>query len=84
VSLAALRSDDMPIHPEAPHHPPYRTRPRLEGHCLVRSVVHVSRIRECKVLDVKFVLLANNVAIGAATKLSNIMNAEVALAVTNI
>ena len=40
--------------------------------------VEVGRVRQCPVLDVKFVVLANNVCIGAAT--SSIINAEIAIA----
>jgi aspartate-semialdehyde dehydrogenase len=72
----------IPKHPIILHTAPDRPQPRLDRDYLDGSVVHVGRIRECKVLDVKFVLLANNVAIGAAT--SSIMNAEVALAVGSI
>ena len=37
----------------------------------------VGRVRQCAVLDIKFVVLANNVSIGAAT--SSIISAEFAV-----
>jgi aspartate-semialdehyde dehydrogenase len=39
--------------------------------------VNVGRVRQCPVLDIKFVVLADNVSIGAAT--SSIINAEFAV-----
>ncbi|KAF9516827.1 hypothetical protein BS47DRAFT_1291747 [Hydnum rufescens UP504] len=55
-----------------------RPQPRLDRDFQNGAGVNVGRIRECPVLDVKFVVLSNNVAIGAAT--SSIMNAEIAIA----
>ena len=55
-----------------------RPQPRLDRDFQDGAGVNVGRIRECPVLDIKFVVLLNNVAIGAAT--SSIMNAEIAIA----
>jgi aspartate-semialdehyde dehydrogenase len=60
------------------HDEPDRPQPRLDRYYQDGSGVNVGRVRECGVLDIKFVVLANNVSIGAAT--SSIMNAEVAVA----
>lgn len=54
-----------------------RPQPRLDRDYQDGAGVSVGRVRQCPVLDIKFVLLANNVAIGAAT--SSIINAEVAV-----
>jgi aspartate-semialdehyde dehydrogenase len=67
----------IPAHPIIFHAAEDRPQPRLDRDYLDGSVVHVGRIRTCNVLDVKFVLLGNNVALGAAT--SSIMNAEIAI-----
>ncbi|PWN52553.1 aspartate-semialdehyde dehydrogenase [Violaceomyces palustris] len=55
-----------------------RPQPRLDREWQNGAGVNVGRIRECPVLDIKFVVLVNNVMLGAAT--SSVMNAEVALA----
>jgi aspartate-semialdehyde dehydrogenase len=55
-----------------------RPQPRLDRYFQNGAGVNVGRVRECGVLDIKFVVLSNNVSIGAAT--SSIMNAEIALA----
>jgi len=55
-----------------------RPQPRLDRDHQNGAGVSVGRVRQCRVLDIKFVLVANNVAIGAAT--SSIINAEIALA----
>lgn len=55
-----------------------RPQPRLDRDHQNGSGVNVGRVRPCPVLDIKFVVLSNNVMIGAAT--SSVMNAEVALA----
>ena len=39
--------------------------------------MNVGRVRKCPILDIKFVVLSNNVNIGAAT--SSIINAEYAV-----
>ena len=69
--------------PSAPPHAIYvheeadRPQPRLDRDYQRGAGVSVGRVRQCRVLDVKFVVLANNVCIGAAT--SSIINAEFAL-----
>ncbi|SCV72174.1 BQ2448_4868 [Microbotryum intermedium] len=60
------------------HEEPDRPQPRLDRYFQNGSGVNVGRIRPCPVLDVKFVVLVNNVSIGAAT--SSIINAEYAVA----
>lgn len=52
-----------------------RPQPRLDRYAQDGACVHVGRVRQCPVLDVKFVVLANNVSLGAAS--GSIMNAEV-------
>ncbi|KAI0046645.1 aspartate-semialdehyde dehydrogenase [Auriscalpium vulgare] len=70
--------------PSAPRHAIYvheeddRPQPRLDRNYQQGAGVSVGRVRQCRVLDVKFVVLVNNVNIGAAT--SSIINAEVAIA----
>lgn len=54
-----------------------RPQPRLDRDFQGGAGVSVGRVRECRVLDVKFVVMGNNVAIGAAT--SSVINAEVAV-----
>ncbi|EJD52435.1 aspartate-semialdehyde dehydrogenase [Auricularia subglabra TFB-10046 SS5] len=54
-----------------------RPQPRLDRDSQRGAGVSVGRIRPCPVLDLKFVLLVNNVCLGAAT--SSIINAEVAV-----
>ena len=54
-----------------------RPQPRLDRDFQKGAGVNVGRIRQCPVLDIKFVVLSNNVAIGAAT--SSIINAEYAV-----
>ena len=54
-----------------------RPQPRLDRYFQNGAGVNVGRVRECGVLDIKFVVLSNNVSIGAAT--SSIMNAELAM-----
>ncbi|EJU06664.1 aspartate-semialdehyde dehydrogenase [Dacryopinax primogenitus] len=53
-----------------------RPQPRLDRDDQEGAGVNVGRVRRCGVLDIKFVVLSNNVGIGAAT--SSITNAEVA------
>ncbi|KAF8668252.1 aspartate-semialdehyde dehydrogenase [Rhizoctonia solani] len=60
------------------HDEPDRPQPRLDRDFQRGAGVNVGRIRKCPVLDIKFVVLANNVCIGAAT--SSIINAEYAVA----
>jgi aspartate-semialdehyde dehydrogenase len=59
------------------HEEPDRPQPRLDRDFQKGAGVNVGRIRTCPVLDIKFVVLLNNVAIGAAT--SSIINAEYAV-----
>ncbi|EIN11030.1 aspartate-semialdehyde dehydrogenase [Punctularia strigosozonata HHB-11173 SS5] len=59
------------------HEEPDRPQPRLDRDYQQGSSVMVGRVRQCRVLDIKFVVLANNVCIGAAT--SSIINAELAI-----
>lgn len=60
------------------HDEPDRPQPRLDRDFQRGAGVNVGRVRKCPVLDIKFVVLANNVCIGAAT--SSIINAEYAVA----
>lgn len=83
-ALAAYTSDAYALGcPSAPrqtifvHEESDRPQPRLDRDYQAGSGVSVGRVRQCPVLDIKFVVLANNVAIGAAT--SSIMNAELAI-----
>ncbi|KAG6899990.1 hypothetical protein C0993_004609 [Termitomyces sp. T159_Od127] len=59
------------------HEEPDRPQPRLDRYFQDGAGVSVGRIRQCPVLDIKFVCLSNNVSIGAAT--SSIINAELAV-----
>jgi len=69
--------------PSAPRHAIFvheeldRPQPRLDRYYQNGAGVSVGRVRQCPVLDIKFVVLANNVSIGAAT--SSIINAELAV-----
>jgi len=69
--------------PSAPEHAIFvhdeqdRPQPRLDRYFQDGAGVNVGRVRSCGVLDLKFVVLSNNVSIGAAT--SSIMNAELAM-----
>lgn len=54
-----------------------RPQPRLDRDWQNGAGVNVGRVRKCPVFDIKFVVLSNNVMIGAAT--SSVMNAEIAL-----
>ncbi|KAE8212496.1 hypothetical protein CF319_g10 [Tilletia indica] len=60
------------------HDAPDRPQPRLDRENQNGAGVDVGRVRACPLLDIKFVVLSNNVMIGAAT--SSVMNAEIALA----
>jgi len=70
--------------PSAPSKPIYvheevdRPQPRLDRDYNAGAGVNVGRLRRCNVLDIKFVVLVNNVNLGAAT--SSIINAELAVA----
>lgn len=83
-ALAAYTSDAYALGcPSAPRHTIFvheeadRPQPRLDRDYQMGAGVSVGRVRQCRVLDIKFVVLANNVAIGAAT--SSILNAELAV-----
>ena len=83
-ALAAYTSDAYALGcPSAPRHTVYvheepdRPQPRLDRDFQLGAGVCVGRVRQCRVLDIKFVVMANNVAIGAAT--SSIINAEFAV-----
>jgi len=73
-----LRIASAPKHAIYVHEEADRPQPRLDRDYQDGKGVNVGRVRQCAVLDVKFVVLVNNVALGAAT--SSIMNAEIALA----
>jgi aspartate-semialdehyde dehydrogenase len=83
-ALAAYQPDVQSIGcPSAPRHAIFvheeqdRPQPRLDRYFQDGAGVSVGRVRQCRVLDIKFVVLANNVSIGAAT--SSIINAELAI-----
>ena len=59
------------------HEEPDRPQPRLDRMFQQGAGVSVGRVRQCPVLDIKFIVLSNNVNIGAAT--SSIINAEMAI-----
>ena len=73
----ALGCPSAPRHAIVVHEEPDRPQPRLDRYFQNGAGVSVGRVRQCAVLDIKFVLLANNVSIGAAT--SSIINAEFAV-----
>ncbi|KAL5529913.1 HOM2 [Sanghuangporus sanghuang] len=73
-----LGCPSAPRTPIVLHDAPDRPQPRLDRDYEKGSGVAVGRVRQCPVLDIKFVVLANNVCIGAAT--SSIMNAELSIA----
>ncbi|KAF8914440.1 aspartate-semialdehyde dehydrogenase [Gymnopilus junonius] len=73
----ALGCPSAPRHTIVVHEEPDRPQPRLDRYYQDGAGVNVGRVRQCPVLDIKFVVLANNVSIGAAT--SSIINAEFAV-----
>ena len=73
----ALGCPSAPRHAIVVHEEPDRPQPRLDRYYQDGAGVSVGRVRQCQVLDIKFVVLANNVSIGAAT--SSIINAEYAV-----
>ncbi|KAA1114901.1 hypothetical protein PGT21_026833 [Puccinia graminis f. sp. tritici] len=84
-ALRAYRSEPQTFNcPSAPTHSIFvhdeedRPQPRLDRYFQDGAGVSVGRVRKCQVLDIKFIVLSNNVSIGAAT--SSIMNAELAVA----
>lgn len=72
-----LGCPSAPPHIITVHEEQDRPQPRLDRYYQDGAGVSVGRVRECKVLDIKFVVLSNNVSIGAAT--SSIINAELAV-----
>ena len=83
-ALAAYTTDaqtlgcpSAPCHTILVHEEPDRPQPRLDRYFQDGAGVNVGRVRQCPVLDIKFVVLSNNVSIGAAT--SSIINAELAV-----
>ncbi|EAU82596.1 aspartate-semialdehyde dehydrogenase [Coprinopsis cinerea okayama7 len=72
-----LGAPSAPVHTISVHEEPDRPQPRLDRYFQEGAGVSVGRVRQCQVLDIKFVVLANNVSIGAAT--SSIINAELAV-----
>jgi aspartate-semialdehyde dehydrogenase len=75
--VKALGCPSAPRHTIEVHEESDRPQPRLDRYYQDGAGVSVGRVRQCPVLDIKFVLLANNVSIGAAT--SSIINAEMAV-----
>ncbi|PFH48997.1 hypothetical protein AMATHDRAFT_148648 [Amanita thiersii Skay4041] len=73
----AMGCPSAPRHAIIVHEQPDRPQPRLDRYFQNGSGVSVGRVRQCQVLDIKFVVLSNNVSIGAAT--SSIINAEIAV-----
>jgi len=72
-----LGCPSAPRHIISVHEEPDRPQPRLDRYYQDGAGVSVGRIRQCQVLDIKFVVLSNNVSIGAAT--SSLINAELAV-----
>jgi aspartate-semialdehyde dehydrogenase len=72
-----LGCPSAPRHTITVHEEADRPQPRLDRYFQDGAGVSVGRVRQCQVLDIKFVILANNVSIGAAT--SSIINAELAV-----
>ncbi|KAJ6513269.1 aspartate-semialdehyde dehydrogenase [Mycena sanguinolenta] len=83
-ALQAYRSDaqlagcpSAPLQTITVHEEQDRPQPRMDRAHQEGAGVNVGRVRQCPVLDIKFVALADNVSIGAAT--SSIINAEFAV-----
>ena len=74
----ALGCPSAPRHTIFVHEEQDRPQPRLDRDFQQGAGVCVGRVRQCRVLDIKLVVMVNNVAIGAAT--SSIINAEMAVA----
>ncbi|KAJ7596025.1 aspartate-semialdehyde dehydrogenase [Mycena floridula] len=72
-----LGCPSAPRHAIVVHEEVDRPQPRLDRTFQDGASVSVGRVRQCQVLDIKFVVLASNTSIGAAT--SSIMNAELAV-----
>lgn len=75
--VQTLGCPSAPRHAIIVHEEPDRPQPRLDRWTQDGAGVSVGRVRQCQVLDIKFVVLANNISIGAAT--SSIINAECAV-----
>ncbi|CAH7672186.1 aspartate-semialdehyde dehydrogenase [Phakopsora pachyrhizi] len=73
-----LNCPSAPAHSIFVHDEDDRPQPRLDRYFQDGAGISVGRVRKCQVLDIKFIVLSNNVSIGAAT--SSIMNAEIAAA----
>ncbi len=67
-----------PVHPVIVRDEPDRPQPRLDRDCEKGMATTVGRLRPCKVLDYRFVLLGHNTIRGAAG--AAILNAELMLA----
>lgn len=72
-----LKCPSAPAEAIVLHDAPDRPQPRLDRDLYAGACVSVGRVRECNVLDAKFVCLLDNVRLGAAT--SSVMNAEIAV-----
>lgn len=72
-----LRCPSAPPQDIVVHDAPDRPQPRLDRDLHKGACVHVGRVRDDKVLDLKFVCLLDNVRLGAAT--SSVINAEIAV-----
>jgi aspartate-semialdehyde dehydrogenase len=75
--VQALGCPSAPTRSIVVHEEPDRPQPRLDRYYQDGAGISVGRVRQCQVLDIKFVVLSNNVSIGAAT--SSIINAEMAI-----
>ncbi|KAJ7066933.1 aspartate-semialdehyde dehydrogenase [Mycena amicta] len=72
-----LGCPSAPLQAITVHDEPDRPQPRMDRAHQDGAGVNVGRVRQCPVLDIKFVVLADNVSIGAAT--SSLINAEYAV-----
>ncbi|KAJ7104185.1 aspartate-semialdehyde dehydrogenase [Mycena belliarum] len=84
AALSAYQSEaqldgcpSAPLQTITVHEEPDRPQPRMDRAHQDGAGVSVGRVRQCPVFDIKFVVLADNVSIGAAT--SSIINAEYAV-----
>jgi len=76
----ALRLPSAPAKPIVMHEEQNRPQPRLDAESAEGMAVHVGRLRKCRVLDWKFVLVGHNTIRGAAG--AAILNAELIVART--
>lgn len=72
-----LKCPSAPAEAIVLHDAPDRPQPVSTATSHSGACVSVGRVRECNVLDVKFVCLLDNVRLGAAT--SSVINAEIAV-----